>query len=226
MLSQFCFAQIKEDSIKKRFTVGGSFGYGFPMGNYATITPDMYFTNNSMFADPGIHCDLDFNCQFSEHWGVVLFLNENFNKLDPGYFSYLSFESPDQEINYTGSGGAYNLGNYFIGPYYSNTFFNGDIFEIELAGGLISLHQSPINYTLYFNNLSGFPHTSYSTQPAQIYFGLGLELGLKFKILITKGLYITLNSAFIVNDAFTDFHSNVYNPFEILTGCIGLEYKF
>src|ERR1700722_12585909 len=74
---------ITKKSPEHKFSIGGSFGYGFPAELYGS---QRYYgsdlTPTIGFADPGIHFDGNLNYQISQHFGLLMEIDWNDNPID------------------------------------------------------------------------------------------------------------------------------------------------
>ena len=208
IFSGACFArQIKDTTNssqnykKHRFSVGGSFGYGIPTEAYGTSTTGTQYGFDRGYANPGIHFDVNFNFQICKHLGVLLEGEGNDNPYNPSYSKL----------------GGYYFGAYMAGPFYSVNFRDGDIFEIRLDAGFVTLRT-----TQAFIYFIGFSPT--------VNYGFGGALGVKFKKHRIKGIFITAEISYTKAQVryYDDVSEKSYEsgPIGITTGAVGVEFKF
>jgi hypothetical protein len=214
-----CFAQQNKDTVIKKeepkiykFSIGGSIGYGIPTEDYG---PGPIFPNYggpptpsypNGYANPGIHFNFDINYQISFHWGILVEIASNNNPFDPVY-SYR---------------GGYNyLGEYLCGVFYSITFLGGNVFETKLAMGAINLNAQGGSALLGYGSPLGFANRGS---------GWGTELGVEFKKHIANKIYFTFEIAYSQAQILTakNYGGSYFEsgPIGILTGEIGIEFKF
>ena len=202
--------------IKPSFTIGGSVGCNIPTEAYGFLSN---YVNSSIYyqpgyADPGPYFDVNLECHLGKHFGLMAKVTGSINPLDKKFY--------DPSTGTSGTGGTYYGGTALVGPCYSTTFKNGNVFEANFLMGYMELYQAQIVYT----SIEG------EVIPAYPGSGFSAELGAKFKFHITKGTFITVNATY------TEAFSNTiyYTPFTwvieatneslgMLNTGIGVEFK-
>jgi hypothetical protein len=214
----------KPEELKYRSCVGGSFGFGVPMGFYGA-------TNyNDCYAKNGIHFEVNYSYLISPQWGLQLDIQGNINKLDPDYGNELTIDYGGSQSFYNVvSGGNYYLGEYLLGPIYTYKEDDGDILEGRFLIGILSMNQEAIQATVTEQG----PYTptpvpvSFPSRSISVF---GAELGLSYKYNVSKRFYITVNLACTIG--YFNVLENNYSPSPALTGLMelvsgsgGLEFK-
>ncbi len=218
-----------------RFDIGGQLGYGMPTEAYGRNTQNAAYEGNVGFADRGICFQVNFNCLLSKHFGFFVDSKININGLDNEYFeqSPYSQSSEDGQLD-KASGGTYFFSEFLTGPYYSKTFINGNILEINLISGLVILGQSATNETFTAKFVNG-NYISYNTftqsTPSHTNVGGGAELSIKYEIHLVKSLYLSIATSYLhvftsnMFDTYSYYGSN-NTPIGIANGTVGIDYKF
>jgi len=206
-----------------KFTIGASFGYGIPTEVYGATNPGFGGYSNVFFADPGVHFDINMEYHANKHFGFIIQTEGNLNKLDAEY--YMIDAGGDYGVSETGNG-EYFLSTILAGPLFYQNFKSGDVVEGWVTGGLMILDELPYQTIRVYNGPYGHSSQTF-TYGASYSFGEGFEIGIKYKILMTKKIHLTLHMAY--DQLYTSFnyiYPSSFIPIGLLNGGVGVDFRF